>query len=162
MLGSKKCYYRVIMELMRKTFNLQSLESVVARVLLQMENTRDSERAVVLAFEGDLGAGKTTFVKELAKQIGIVETVTSPTFVVMRHYETDHHLYKEMIHIDAYRFESELESSPLHLNQYVVKPDLIVCIEWPSRLPEFMSSNPHFTIVLRVVSDEERELVLTK
>ncbi|MCX6753845.1 MAG: tRNA (adenosine(37)-N6)-threonylcarbamoyltransferase complex ATPase subunit type 1 TsaE, partial [Candidatus Nomurabacteria bacterium] len=72
------------------------------------------KNATVISLSGDLGAGKTTITKEIAKQLGIKENVVSPTFVIMKIYKlkssSKHYFnFKKLIHIDAYRIEDAKE-----------------------------------------------------
>lgn len=84
------------------------------------------ENALIL-LKGDLGAGKTTFTKGIAKGLGITETVNSPTFTILKSYEGKYPLH----HIDAYRLEG-IEQS-LGFEEQI--SDGICVIEWPDFLP---------------------------
>jgi tRNA threonylcarbamoyladenosine biosynthesis protein TsaE len=91
--------------------------------------------AVIFALSGDLGAGKTTFVKYVAAALGSKARVSSPTFVLMRRYPAgDYSIY----HIDCYRISSDRESETLGISALIKNPAHIVFIEWPERisLPE--------------------------
>lgn len=84
----------------------------------------------VLALEGDLGAGKTTFVKGLADYWGIQEPVTSPTFNI-------YHLYsgrRQLAHMDAYRLEMAVEIWDELMLEELLRPPFCLAIEWPSKL----------------------------
>ncbi|WP_062051020.1 tRNA (adenosine(37)-N6)-threonylcarbamoyltransferase complex ATPase subunit type 1 TsaE [Bacillus sp. JCM 19034] len=87
----------------------------------------------VITLEGDLGAGKTSFTKGLAKGLGVRRMVNSPTFTIMKQYKGRIPLY----HIDAYRLEDEFED--LGFEDYFYG-DGVTVIEWPSmieaQLPE--------------------------
>ncbi len=89
----------------------------------------------ILALEGDLGAGKTTFTKGLAAVLGVADTVTSPTFVLERIYALAPDMpWKHLIHIDAYRLESEAELGALGWHEAVTNPSNLVVIEWPGQV----------------------------
>ena len=83
----------------------------------------------VFGLTGDLGAGKTQFVKGLAKGLGIKDSITSPTFVVMRKYELKGKL-SNFIHIDCYRLTNSEELLDLGLNEYIKEDKNILVIEW--------------------------------
>lgn len=106
------------------------------------------EGASVLLLQGDLGAGKTTFVQALARHLGIVEQVTSPTFVLMKSYPIfGHDRFRTLTHIDAYRFEEEGEAKVLELPYLLEEPGHLICIEWPERIPDFKPEHAlHITI----------------
>ncbi len=79
---------------------------------------------------GELGAGKTAFVKGLAKGLGIKKTITSPTFVLMKVYPVTHRTIKYFVHVDAYRVKSAKALTGIGLEDYIKAADSIVAIEW--------------------------------
>lgn len=79
----------------------------------------------MVLLDGALGAGKTSFVKAVAKALGTTDTVTSPTFGIAHFYETTR---GRLIHVDTYRLESLAEFRDLGLDEYL--PDSIGLIEW--------------------------------
>lgn len=87
----------------------------------------------VIAFYGDLGAGKTTFVRGLARALGAEESVTSPTFVIMHIYEGSIPVY----HFDAYRLEGAGDLINIGSDEYI-GTDGIACIEWSERVQELI------------------------
>lgn len=107
--------------------------------------------AAVLALDGPLGAGKTTFVQTVAGQLGVTETVTSPTFVIQRSYETAHERFTTLVHIDAYRLESPDELAALGFTEHLADPACCVCIEWASRVASLLPPHTHF---LDIAEDE--------
>jgi tRNA threonylcarbamoyladenosine biosynthesis protein TsaE len=105
--------------------------------------------ATVVALHGDLGAGKTTLVQAVARTLGIVETVTSPTFVVMKHYGTEHADFTTLVHIDAYRIETDDEMRPLGFTQLLMTPHTLICIEWAERIANLLpDTTMHITLEL--------------
>lgn len=93
------------------------------------------QETLVIALQGDLGAGKTTFTQELGLYLKIEEPITSPTFTIMKQYEPVHKNFNLLVHIDAYRIEDEAETGPLKLNEVFDRPKTIVCVEWPEQIP---------------------------
>ena len=75
-------------------------------------NSLDTSRneALVVGLYGNLGAGKTAFTQAVARELGIQEIVTSPTFVIEKIYPTSHPHFARLIHIDAYRLEARRNS----------------------------------------------------
>ena len=110
----------------------------------------------VFGLSGDLGAGKTTFSKCVARELGVRETVTSPTFGIQKQYKitnpkfTD--LFKEFVHIDAYRIEDIKETEPLRFIELFQRPSTLIFIEWPEKIAEIL---PKDTIVLSFESIDE-------
>ena len=89
---------------------------------------------MVVTLQGDLGAGKTTLVKGLAEGLGIREVITSPTFVLMRFYDTGNKDIKRLCHIDAYRLTSAQDLQMIGVEEYINNPDTLTVIEWPERV----------------------------
>lgn len=99
------------------------------------------ESATVVALSGDLGAGKTTFVQVCARELGIEETVSSPTFVIEKIYELSNRKFACLIHIDAYRLKEAKELEVLGWGELVKDPQNLICIEWPERVTEAIPQN---------------------
>lgn len=102
----------------------------------------------VILLNGNLGAGKTTFTKGLAKALGIDEVVTSPTFTFMKEYKGRLSLY----HFDMYRADDEDELYELGLSDYLYM-DGVCVIEWN----KFESVPNPIVIDVKTTGEEERE-----
>lgn len=150
-------WYNVSMNQFQTT--IESLP-VVANTILEYIHTEDG-CASVLTLQGDLGAGKTTFMQSLAKVLGVQDVVTSPTFVVLRVYEVTHPHFTRLVHMDAYRFESPDEVLPIGLSTYLNDSQTLVCVEWPERLGNHLPSSCH-TLSFRVVDEVTREITYVK
>lgn len=137
------------------TVNEKEMSGVAQKILNTLAKNEGSE-AKVLFLEGDLGAGKTTFTKEIAEHLGIVkEDVHSPTFILKKEYRSSHPTFKKLIHIDAYRFENEEEASVLRLEDDLKDPTSLIVIEWPSKMKYKQAD---MLIMFTVIDDETREL----
>lgn len=122
-----------------------------------------STKAVVVGLYGELGAGKTSFMKGVAKHFGINETIQSPTFVIEKIYElssTNYNLlttiFSHLIHIDAYRIEKSDEMLNLGWNEIITNPKNLIFIEWPERLADIMPN--HLKITFEHISPNERKI----
>jgi tRNA threonylcarbamoyladenosine biosynthesis protein TsaE len=93
-----------------------------------------SDEALVVGLSGHLGAGKTAFVKAIAKEMGVTETVTSPTFVIMKIYETKNERWPRLVHIDAYRLERPEELEAIRWEALVADPKNLILMEWPENV----------------------------
>ena len=113
---------------------LTELPSLVEGVLQSLDSARDKSHAVLIALRGDLGAGKTTFVQRLAQELGITETVASPTYVLMKKYKTTNPKFQTLVHIDAYRLEDPKEFAALRPEGFLGDPGCVVVVEWPEKL----------------------------
>lgn len=88
----------------------------------------------VILLKGDLGAGKTTWTQGLAKGLGVIEEVTSPTFVIISEYHSGR---LPLYHIDAYRLEDPAEAENLGLPE-LFEGDGVTVVEWPERLEGYL------------------------
>lgn len=85
----------------------------------------------VVLLLGDLGAGKTTFTKGVARGLGVVGTVRSPTFAMVTHHRARRGV-RELVHVDLYRTTSVAEVEDLCLHEFV-GPDTVALVEWAER-----------------------------
>jgi len=109
--------------------------------LLALKKSTNDKTATIVGFSGELGAGKTTFTQAVARELGVAETVTSPTFVIEKIYEIPKSVksnFKHLIHIDAYRLESSQELVKLGFAEIIANPANLVLIEWPERLGDVL------------------------
>lgn len=84
-----------------------------------------------ILFYGKMGMGKTTLIKEICKQLGVVDAISSPTFSLVNEYEgVDSLIY----HFDFYRIEDEAELSQIGYEEYLTK-NAWIFIEWPENIP---------------------------
>lgn len=119
--------------------SVAELDPIISELIAKQKEHGNS--TVVIALSGELGAGKTTFTQQLAKQLGVTEPVTSPTFTLMKQYTTTDSTYGSLVHIDAYRIESAAELVPLHLESVFTAPNTIVSVEWPEHIASIMPRN---------------------
>lgn len=114
------------------TVNQPTELAVVAEAVLGLAIA--TEQPPVVALNGDLGAGKTSFVQVLAKLIKTDQVPNSPTFVVLKSYPANHPQWKKLVHMDAYRLETIDELRPLKFDELLRQKDSIICIEWAKRI----------------------------
>jgi tRNA threonylcarbamoyladenosine biosynthesis protein TsaE len=141
---------------MTAVYKKNDLQSLSKEVLDRLK----TEGKNVILMEGDLGAGKTTFVQVLAKELGVTEEIISPTFVIQKSYETKDHIFKKLIHIDAYRIEDAREMINLGWQDTVSNKENLVVVEWPSKILEILPENAkemkfaHIDVETREISYE--------
>ena len=116
-----------------------------------------ADRAVVVALAGDLGSGKTTFTKAVAEELGVADTITSPTFVIEKINELSSQKFKHLIHIDAYRLERAEELVHLGWNEIISDPSNLILIEWPERVPGIIPENAR-KISFKFIDETTREI----
>ena len=105
-----------------------------------------------ICFAGDLGAGKTTFIRGIAKGLNIKEVVQSPTFNIMKIYQKCDH---PLIHIDAYRLADI--NQDIGLDEYIGYETGITVIEWPEFIEKLLPKNC-IKIDIKNLGDDEREI----
>jgi tRNA threonylcarbamoyladenosine biosynthesis protein TsaE len=107
----------------------------------------------LICLQGDLGAGKTTFVQGIAQGWGSIDSVSSPTFILVNVYRRDDQ--SQLFHMDAYRLDSTPEAEQLDLDSMLAAGALIV--EWPERMAGLIPAE-RLWVNLEHVDDEEREM----
>lgn len=144
--------------------NLEETEKI-AREWLKEISEKNSDvdksntpKALIVGLSGHLGAGKTAFVKMVAKALGITESITSPTFVIMKNYEINSENWETLVHIDLYRLEKPEEIKALNLEKIVSNPKNLIMIEWPEHVGFKTDLQINFK-ALEKVGDYEIEFV---
>ena len=108
---------------MKHTYTLKELPKIAETILEQIDHK-------TILFYGDMGVGKTTLIKEMAKSLGCVDSMGSPTFSLVNEYSiTDDVLY----HFDFYRIESEEEALDMGIEDYLYSGHWNL-IEWPEKI----------------------------
>lgn len=122
----------------------------------------------VLALEGDLGSGKTTFTKGLAEGFGVSDTINSPTFVLLkvydilrpyRHFRSGGKKVQCLVHIDAYRVENIEDIKSVGIEDYFDRDDVILVIEWADKISEILPQNT-IHIKFETVGEKDRKILL--
>jgi tRNA threonylcarbamoyladenosine biosynthesis protein TsaE len=118
----------------------------------------------IIALEGDLGAGKTTFTQYLAKALGVKQHVTSPTFVLMKIYEIRNKKYgiRNLVHVDCYRLDEPQELFYLGLEEYLNKPDSLVAIEWADKIKDYLKDFKKVIWLKIKIKGKQREIEWVK
>lgn len=132
----------------------------VAQAILERVGDGVSDQATIITLKGELGAGKTTFTQALARELGITESVTSPTYVIEQRFRIPgHDTFKTFVHVDAYRLESGRELADLGWREVLANPANLVCLEWPERVPEVLPRN-RITVTFEVTGESSRKLII--
>ncbi|MCE2996981.1 MAG: tRNA (adenosine(37)-N6)-threonylcarbamoyltransferase complex ATPase subunit type 1 TsaE [Cyclobacteriaceae bacterium] len=133
---------------MQTVYSLHDLEQVAAAVIEAAKDER------IWLIDGDMGAGKTTLVKAMAKQLGVVNTVSSPTFSIVNEYRDREG--KTIYHFDFYRLKSEAEAYDIGVDEYLESGN--VCwIEWSEKIPSLLPDH-YFKIQLEVNDPQTRTI----
>ncbi len=113
-------------------FNCQSIEETQS---LAKKLARKTSPGTVISLIGDLGAGKTTFTKGFARQMGIKDHVTSPTFKLISEYQGNEYILN---HIDAYRMNGIEDFLNIGGEEYLISKNSITIIEWGDLLNDIL------------------------
>jgi tRNA threonylcarbamoyladenosine biosynthesis protein TsaE len=108
----------------------------------------------VVLFHGEMGAGKTTFIKALCLALGVQSPTSSPTFSLVNEYEADESL---VYHFDMYRLKSETEALDFGIDDYLYSGNWCF-IEWAEKIPNLIPEE-HLEVSLTVLEDGKRRLV---
>ncbi len=120
-------------------YNLKSekeVEKIAEGLARNAEQKRDG--AFVLALSGELGAGKTFFVKAIARSFGVREVVNSPTFLIMKKYKLNNERFSYLYHFDCYRVLNAKEIEALGWREIISKKDAFVAVEWPENIKSIL------------------------
>jgi len=135
---------------MEITFSLDEINDVAKKILEQNINK-------VILFYGEMGVGKTTFIKSLAKEIGVYEATSSPTFSLVNEYQTSN--FQVIYHFDFYRLNSEIEALDMGIDEYLYSGNWCF-IEWAEKIPNLVPES-HSVISISLHSDGRRSLKLS-
>ncbi|MCX2452927.1 tRNA (adenosine(37)-N6)-threonylcarbamoyltransferase complex ATPase subunit type 1 TsaE [Pedobacter sp. PLR] len=128
--------------------NIAGLDQAAQKVLEFAENER------FFIFEGEMGAGKTTFIKALAKALGVTDVVSSPTFSIVNEYEGKGRI---IYHFDFYRIKDLQEAFDIGYEEYFYS-EHICLIEWPEKVEELL---PEHYIKIEITAPAETERLLS-
>lgn len=117
----------------------------------------DAEPHRVFAFEGQMGAGKTTFIKHLCEQMGTDDVVNSPTFAIVNVYDVALPYPGEVYHFDCYRLKDIREAMDLGVEEYLYSGNYCF-IEWPDKIEPLL---PDDTVYIHIVPQADGSRLLT-
>lgn len=140
---------------MKYKMNLGNVSEIANEILKKVRDNKIHNKATILTLQGDLGSGKTHITKEIGKLLGVVEEINSPTFVVMKMYETKDKDFRHLIHIDAYRLEEQKDKDNLKLEEVFSKENTLIVLEWPEIIQNILPKNS-INVQINHLEDEER------
>ena len=130
-------------------FTLDEISQVAQKVIAQNPNK-------VILFHGEMGAGKTTFIKALSKALGVSEATSSPTFSLVNEYETANG--DLVYHFDVYRLKDESEAYDMGIDEYPYSGEWCF-IEWAEKIPSLIPAE-HTIITITASNNGIRKLIM--
>ncbi len=146
----------------------KDLEKLAEDILI-LVGQKKYPHATVMALQGDLGVGKTTFTKSLARILGINESITSPTFVIQKTFSINaenfknsaeafsKNIFAQLIHIDSYRLDLSAELAHLGWHDLLNQKENLIVVEWPERIADILPAQ-HILLKFAHVDETTREV----
>jgi len=134
---------------MIKNYSLEELPAIAKEII-------KSAKQKVLLFYGEMGVGKTTLIKEIVRQLGSSDTVSSPTFSLVNEYHTVNG--EKVYHFDFYRINNENEAFDIGIEEYFYS-DCWCLVEWPNKVKNLVPLNS-VIITITANSDQLRTIEL--
>ena len=136
------------------TLKIESLETIrqTAHAFISQMDDR-----TVFAFHGNMGAGKTTFIKQLCEDMGTQDVVNSPTFAIVNVYDVQTPYSGEVYHFDCYRLKDLREAQDFGAEEYLYSGNYCF-IEWPEMIAPLL---PDDTVQVRIEVQENGNRILT-
>ncbi len=137
------------------TTNPQATKQLGKQLAKQIKASR------VLALSGELGAGKTQWVKGLASGLGIKEVINSPTFVILKKYALPkkHGSIKYLIHLDCYRLNSSEELLELGWEELINSPTNLIVVEWAEKIKDILPAQTQW-IKFKNLGGNKRQITI--
>ena len=130
-------------------YSLQEISTIAKQVIEQASNK-------VLLFYGEMGVGKTTLIKEIVKQLGVNDNVSSPTFSLVNEYHTTKGT--KIFHFDFYRINDEEEALDMGIEEYFYSNNWCL-VEWPNKVENLLPLEA-VTITITANDNQKRTIEL--
>lgn len=134
---------------MELNYSLEEIDTIANQIIAANPNK-------VLLFNGEMGVGKTTLIKYLAKNLGVNEVTSSPTFSLVNEYQISENQY--IYHFDVYRLKNEMEAMDMGIDEYLYSGNWCF-IEWSEKIPNLIPPQ-HSTLSIELLPDGKRRLTL--
>lgn len=126
--------------------SIEELNSVAKKLISNFQHK-------VILFEGEMGAGKTTFIKVLLQEMGSTDEISSPTFSIVNEYEIPD---GRVFHFDMYRIKSEEEALDFGVEEYLYSGEYCF-IEWPEKVQNLLPDSHH---IVKIIAQENQRTII--
>ncbi|MBT3208769.1 MAG: tRNA (adenosine(37)-N6)-threonylcarbamoyltransferase complex ATPase subunit type 1 TsaE [Bacteroidetes bacterium] len=124
--------------------SINDLDNIAKQLLEEFKHYK------IFAFYGEMGVGKTTFIKAICKQLGVKNLVTSPTFSIINEYSIPNS--ENIFHFDFYRIENEEEAFDIGYEDYFYSNNFCF-VEWPEKIENLLPSD---TISIKIIENDDK------
>ena len=128
---------------MKKNYTIEELPQIAKDVIA------NSKHKIIL-FYGEMGVGKTTLIKEIVKQLGILDNVSSPTFSLVNEYHSKNN--DKVFHFDFYRIDKEEEALDMGIEEYFYSNSWCL-IEWPNKVENLL---PLKSVIINITANDNQ------
>lgn len=129
-------------------FKLADIQNIANQIINQSKHK-------VILFDGQMGAGKTTLIKAISKELGVIDVANSPTFSIVNEYKTTTN--QTIFHFDLYRLEQEEEAYDMGIDEYFESGNWCF-IEWPEKTPNLIPDDHHI-IQFEWIDENTRKII---
>lgn len=138
------------MNTIEKSFSLMELPQIAKDLLEETSGHK------VFTFSGELGAGKTTLISKLCKQLNVADIVSSPTFTIVQEYKSGDN--QSIFHMDLYRIKGDEDAVHSGLTDYI-SGDNFCFVEWPENAPHIFPPDT-INISLEIIDTKHRKMII--
>ena len=132
--------------------DLSTIKETAKEFIAQMGNNK------LFFFYGGMGAGKTTFIRAICEELGVTESVNSPTFAIVNEY-TDRN-GESIFHFDFYRIEDSMEAEMLGLSEFFGEPTSVCAVEWSENIVDLLPNNC-IDVTINKLGQDQREIIIS-
>ncbi|SEK54929.1 tRNA threonylcarbamoyladenosine biosynthesis protein TsaE [Aquimarina amphilecti] len=133
---------------MKITYTLDELSQTAQQIIT-------NSKCKTLLFDAEMGVGKTTLIKEICKQLGVLDTISSPTYSLVNEYKGEENT---IYHFDFYRIQDEEEAYDIGFEEYL-DTNAWIFIEWPEKISNLLPENS-VKVKIELLNDGKRVLFL--
>ena len=146
------------------TYHSLSLKETrkIAEEIIKKIISKPRKRAAVLALSGNLGSGKTVFVKAAIRKLGYAKKVISPTFIIMKRYRSAGGRFNNIFHIDGYRLTAGRDLKSLGFSDLLKNSNSIIFIEWAGQVKDILPRRATWIIFQHGKKPNERIIKVKK